>query len=86
MITDLALEEEILDLFGQTLKQLFDCIESCGASYTREHPVQVHIRRNDDCFILHSLDQLLDLFDFIEVKPIPIPDWLDLPGTYTLVH
>lgn len=64
------------------LRPLLKAIRNAGAAYRWGHPFQLAVLKGNGSFILRWLDQLPDLFAFLEIPEVPIPDWLDFPITF----
>ncbi|KAM9307750.1 interferon-induced very large GTPase 1-like [Gastrophryne carolinensis] len=57
------------------LKPLLEAVQRQGASYRWGHPFQLLVLRGGGLFVLGSPGQLPDLFYFLEVDNVDVPDW-----------
>lgn len=68
------------------LRPLLEAIRNAGATYRWGHPFHLAVLKNGGSFILRWLDQLSDLFAFLDTPAISIPDWLDFPLTFGITR
>lgn len=62
------------------MKPLLEVIRTTAATYHWGHPFHLVIVRNGKSFTLRHYDQLMELFSFLEVPPVQVPDWLSESG------
>lgn len=58
------------------LKPLLEVLCRVNLPYRWGFPIQLTIREGSEAFTLRRHAELLDLFDFLEMEPIPLQDWL----------
>lgn len=84
---DGAMVKMLPDLFQATLQRramlhpLLDKIKSLGESYRWGYPISLSVKKNSLAFTLRHPGELPDLFHFLGMEAIGIPNWLQaLPG------
>lgn len=63
------------------LRPLLDAIQNAGSTYRWGHPFHVIILRRGETFMLRSPQQLGEVFCFLNIPSVDVPDWLEVPGT-----